>query len=208
MISKTNILWSQKVIHIVISKKVIRNFLFRKGKMCTEISGTNLYVSKQWNLFCQSKTGALTSVAQWLGVIPQGKKSLVLFLVRARAWVAGLFPGRGAYERQPIDVSLSHWCFSPSLSPSLPLSLKIKSLKKRETDAGFSMFNKINKILGKPWGLESAHRKTPLKAIMQLFWAPFITLSWSLDFFFRRFIFPIQNSRETVFCVEYYRENL
>ena len=30
----------------------------------------------------------------------------------------------GAYEKQLISVSLSHRCFCPSLSPSLPLSLK------------------------------------------------------------------------------------
>ena len=34
-------------------------------------------------------------------------------------------PRSGAYETQPIDVFPSHLCFSPSLSPSLPLSLKI-----------------------------------------------------------------------------------
>ena len=28
-------------------------------------------------------------------------------------------------ERQPIDVSLAHWCFSASLSPSPPFSLKL-----------------------------------------------------------------------------------
>ena len=38
----------------------------------------------------------------------------------------GCWPGSqsGACERQPIDVSLAHQCFSPSLSPSFPLSLK------------------------------------------------------------------------------------
>ena len=54
------------------------------------------------------------------------------FLVRAHAWTAGLIPGRGVYEGQLINVSLSHQYFSLSLSPSLPLSLKInKILKKR-----------------------------------------------------------------------------
>ena len=33
-------------------------------------------------------------------------------------------PSWGMYNGQPIDVSLSHQCFSPSFSPSLPLSLK------------------------------------------------------------------------------------
>ena len=51
--------------------------------------------------------------------------TLVRFPVRAYSWVAGLVPHFGACERQPTDVSLSHQCFSLSLSPSLPLSLKI-----------------------------------------------------------------------------------
>ena len=34
-------------------------------------------------------------------------------------------PQLGACKRQPIDVSLTQQCFTPSLSPSLPLSLKI-----------------------------------------------------------------------------------
>ena len=49
----------------------------------------------------------------WLGVVPQSKRLLVWFQVRAHAWVAGLVPSWGAYKRQP-----------PSLSPSLPFSLK------------------------------------------------------------------------------------
>ena len=39
----------------------------------------------------------------------------------ARAWLAGSAPGQGECERQPIDVSLSHRCFSPSLPPFLYL---------------------------------------------------------------------------------------
>ena len=61
----------------------------------------------------------------WLGIVPQSKRSLVQFLVRAHAWVVGSVPGQGMFERQPIDVSLSHRCFSPSLSPSLHLTLTI-----------------------------------------------------------------------------------
>ena len=34
---------------------------------------------------------------------------------------AGLDPGQDAYKRQLINVSPSHQCFSPFLSPSLPL---------------------------------------------------------------------------------------
>ena len=51
--------------------------------------------------------------------------------------VAGSIPSQGTclgfgpgpqlevWERQPIDVSLTHRCVSPSLSPSLPLPLQI-----------------------------------------------------------------------------------
>ena len=62
-------------------------------------------------------------------VSPQSKKSLVQFPVRAHDWVVGLVPGGGTYQRQPTDVSL-HQCFSPSLSPSFPLSLGITFFKK------------------------------------------------------------------------------
>ena len=61
----------------------------------------------------------------WLGIIPQGERLPIRFLVRAHALVAGLVPSLGTYERQPIDISLSHRCFSPSLSLSFALSLKI-----------------------------------------------------------------------------------
>ena len=56
-----------------------------------------------------------------LSIIPQTKRSLVQFPVRAHAWVAGQIrsPVGGVWE------ATTYWCFSPSLSPSLPLSLKI-----------------------------------------------------------------------------------
>ena len=44
----------------------------------------------------------------------------------------GLGPQLGEYQRQPINASITHRCFSPSLSPVLPLCLKInKYLQKR-----------------------------------------------------------------------------
>ena len=49
---------------------------------------------------------------RWLSIIPQSERSPVRFLVRAHA----------------CDASLSHQCFSPSLSPFLPLSLKINKI--------------------------------------------------------------------------------
>ena len=43
---------------------------------------------------------------------------------RTHAWVAGQVPSRGVQEET------THWCLSPSLSPPLPLCLKIQ--KKRQ----------------------------------------------------------------------------
>ena len=53
----------------------------------------------------------------WLGMIPQSKSVPVQFLIRAHAWVVGLFPSWGVWERQPINVSLTHWRFSPLFLP-------------------------------------------------------------------------------------------
>ena len=64
-------------------------------------------------------------MAQWVECQPANHK------------VSGLIPGQGTYpgcgsgphlrvrERQPMGVSLTHRCFSPFLSPSVPLSLKV-----------------------------------------------------------------------------------
>ena len=57
----------------------------------------------------------------WLCIIPKSKRSLVLFPVRAFAWVVTQW---GSPERQPhIDVALS-------LSPSRPLCLEINRIFK------------------------------------------------------------------------------
>ena len=74
----------------------------------------------------------LVGVAQWVECPP------------ANLSVASSIPGQGTYldcgpgsqlgvwKRQPINVSLTHQSFSPSFSPSLPLSLKNKlNLKKK-----------------------------------------------------------------------------
>ena len=58
-----------------------------------------------------------------LGVVLQRERLVVRFPVRAHVWVVGLDTGKGAYERQLIDVSLS-------LSPSFPRSLKINKVFK------------------------------------------------------------------------------
>ena len=70
-------------------------------------------------------TLALIVWLSWLSVVPQSKKVPVTFLVRTHAWVAGSIPVPGVYKRKLINASLSHWYFSPSLSPYLPFSVKI-----------------------------------------------------------------------------------
>ena len=58
-----------------------------------------------------------------LGVIGQSKRSSVRSPVGAQAWVSGSVPGWEC-ARGSRSMFLSHRCFSPSLPPSLPLSLK------------------------------------------------------------------------------------
>ena len=62
---------------------------------------------------------ALTSTAL-VGCPLAKQKVAVGFPIRAQIWVTG----SSLYKRQPIDISFSHLCFSPFLSPSAP-SLKI-----------------------------------------------------------------------------------
>ena len=81
-----------------------------------------LYSSDFFSAITIVKT-ALTCVAQWVGRRPTTQRA------------AGSIPSQGAGlgcgpgctglggAGQPINVFLSHQCFSPSLSPSLPLSI-------------------------------------------------------------------------------------
>ena len=67
----------------------------------------------------------------WLSGLSAGlriKGSLVWFPVRAHAWVVGQVPsaGWGAQE------ATTHWCFSPSLSSSITLCLKINKIFERK----------------------------------------------------------------------------
>ena len=105
-----------------------------KKNICTPVFTAELFtIVKIWKqLKCPS---VVEWIKKWwypwpgwlssLGVILQSKRSPVWFPVRAHSCVLSLVPGQGTYERQPINVSLSHRCFSPSLSPCLPFSLKI-----------------------------------------------------------------------------------
>ena len=68
----------------------------------------------------------LTGVAQWVGCHPTNCKVTGSISVQGMCLGCGPSPQLEAGKRQPIDVSLAHQCFSPSVSPSFPLSLKNK----------------------------------------------------------------------------------
>ena len=69
---------------------------------------------------------SLTGVAQWIECQPVNQK-VAGSIPSQNIWLGcESGPQLGACKRQLIDVSLAHRCFSPSLSPSLLLSLKIK----------------------------------------------------------------------------------
>ena len=81
----------------------------------------------------QTPEASLTRVAQLVCLL-QSKKSQVLcpqgHMPRFQVWSPVgvprlVVPDWGTYKRQVMDVSLTRWCFSPPLSPSLTLSLKI-----------------------------------------------------------------------------------
>ena len=69
---------------------------------------------------------ALAGVAQWIELGLRTRRSPVQFPVRVHAWVAGRVPSRGHVRGHHTSMFLS-------LSPSLPLSLRInKTLKKKD----------------------------------------------------------------------------
>ena len=70
-------------------------------------------------------------MAQWAGHCPANQK--VTGFVAHQGTSLGLRPGprKGVCERQPIDFSLAYPYFSPSLFPSLPLSLKLNKIFKK-----------------------------------------------------------------------------
>ena len=70
-----------------------------------------------------------------LGTVLQTERSPVRFPIRANAQVAGQVLWSGVCERQMIDVYFTHHCLSLSLSPSLPLSLKINYKKYKSMTA-------------------------------------------------------------------------
>ena len=79
---------------------------------------------------------AMTGVAQWFECHPANRKVAGLIPGQGTCLGCGPGPPLGLCERTPVYVSLICQCFSPSLSPSLSLSLKInKIFLKREMHA-------------------------------------------------------------------------
>ena len=75
-------------------------------------------------------------MAQWIEHQPMNRK--VTGLIPNQCTCLGLRPGPwwGACGRQPTDVSLACCCFSPSLSPSSPLSQsKINKIFKKKKES-------------------------------------------------------------------------
>ena len=68
---------------------------------------------------------ALVDVAQWIEHWTVNQK--VTGSISGQGTCLGCRPGPqlGECKRQQINVSLTHQCFSPSFSPSLPIFLKI-----------------------------------------------------------------------------------
>ena len=70
----------------------------------------------------KKETRALAGVAQWIEYWPAKQRVPGSIPSQGTFLGWGLGPQYGAHQRQPATT---HSCFSPSLSPSLPLSLKI-----------------------------------------------------------------------------------
>ena len=67
--------------------------------------------------------------------------------------VTGLIPSWGMYRRQPVDFSLSHWCFSLACFLSLPLSLKINGhILRLESKNKCGMYSSWYKKIHNEWG--------------------------------------------------------
>ena len=76
-------------------------------------------------LGCFNSNKALAGVAQWIEWWPATQKVADSIPSQGTYLACGPSPQVVVCKRQLIDLSLAHWCFSPSLSPSLPFSLKI-----------------------------------------------------------------------------------
>ena len=106
-----------------LSPKVFSFFFYPAAFSLVPFSKFNYYSKHYWTF----KTNCWPWLVWFsgLGIVPQTKRSPVWFPFRAHAWVVDQVPSWG-YERGNQSMFLfAHQCFSPYLSPSFPLSLKI-----------------------------------------------------------------------------------
>ena len=71
----------------------------------------------------KNRAATLASVAQWIDHLPASWRIAGSIPNQDTCLGCGWGAQLGAWEKQPIDVSLA--CFPPSLSQSLPLPLKV-----------------------------------------------------------------------------------
>ena len=123
-----------KVSNGYLSTYIHSSIIHHSQKVETHLVSINSWMDKQNVVYTYSgmsftftKEGnsVLTGVAQLVRCCPTRQK--VSSSIPSQATCLGCRPGPqlGACSRQPLDVSLVHWWFSPSLSPSCPLSLKM-----------------------------------------------------------------------------------
>ena len=97
-------------------------------------------------------------MAQWTECQPVNQKVTSSIPSQSTCLGCGPGPQLGVWERQLIDVSLVHRCFSPSLSPFLPLplvvntSLKEFNLKEMLAEMGFQLSQSVQNMKIKSMG--------------------------------------------------------
>ena len=115
---------------LVLRRQIIQKVVFSILKLINALYPTHRLFSERKCLLSPAKYNCSELIIlpqpvllSWLGAVLQTERWLVGFHVGAHAWGVGSAPSQGIYGRQPIDVSFLHQCFSPSLSPTFPLSL-------------------------------------------------------------------------------------
>ena len=121
-----HLLWIQSSVHLLLLLLLQRSNWARWWSTCNpDIMIEGVYHLKSQRflpftlfcfLFCVHKYSARPSLCGSVDWVPACKPKGRQFNSQSRscAWVAGLVPSRGCRN--------THWCFSPSLSPSLPFS--------------------------------------------------------------------------------------
>ena len=99
---------------------------------------------------------ALAGVAQWTECQPVNQRIAGSIPGQDTCLGCGPGPRMGVCKREPFNESLTHLCFSPSLSPSLPLSPTVKKRKKERKE--LTIAHKIRIVSKSTW-----NEKQPLQ---------------------------------------------